>query len=95
MRNGRVYRSCWALALAALPAYAADAAPRYKFHEVGGLGGGLSVFFNWDYTGGNFTTTPSSQKSVIIRPAGGSQSPNALTTPIGAVSSSILVNQRA
>ena len=60
MRNGRLYLYSWALAVAVLPAcsYGADAAPRYKFYEVGGLGGGLSVFFNWDYTGGDFTTSP-------------------------------------
>ena len=45
------------------------------------------------HTGGSLTTTPSSQNSVIIRSSGEHMSPKADTTPIGAVSSSILVNQ--
>ena len=31
---------------------------KYKLYDVGTLGGADSVFYNWDYTGGNFSTSP-------------------------------------
>jgi len=37
---------------------ASKPATQYKLYDVGTLGGASSVFFNWDYTGGDFTPLP-------------------------------------
>ena len=35
-----------------------NSARRYRIYDVGSLGGGTSVFYNWDFTGDNFTPSP-------------------------------------
>ncbi len=70
MKNRQHYRWAWILVASALPVclYGTDAAastPRYTLYEVGGLGGGLSVFYNWDYTGGNFSPSALNSKGQL------------------------------
>ena len=51
-----------------------DGVKQYKFHDVGALGGSLSIFFSSDLSGGDFTPSPFNREgdlaAIYLNPAG-------------------------
>jgi probable HAF family extracellular repeat protein len=49
---------------------------KYQLYDVGTLGGSTSVFFNWDYTGGDFTPSPLNQFGQLAGSSNLASDPN-------------------